>query len=216
MIEGIRQSDIPRTIMTLCDVIKKAGGKAWLVGGCVRDLSLGISPKDWDVEAYELEPDILWKLLRGYGHFEHVGKHFGVGKLWLDGLEIDVSLPRTELKTGLGHSFFDVFPDPFISPEKAVLRRDFSINAMMFDPLEETFLDYHNGLQDLNERRLRHVSAAFVEDPLRPLRAMQFAARFKMVLARETCDLCRELFQEAKSKIEMVPIEVDRSAPGTV
>ncbi len=176
-----------------------AGGDAWLVGGCVRDLSLGILPKDWDVEAFGLEPEVLWQLLSRLGYVEQVGRLFGVTKLWLDGLEIDVALPRTEQKTAAGHRGFTVNADPFISPERAVLRRDFTVNAMMFDPLEETMLDYHNGLDDLKQGVLRHVSTAFMEDPLRPLRAMQFAARFKMVLAEETSVLCRGLLAEAKS-----------------
>ncbi|MDQ6989279.1 MAG: tRNA nucleotidyltransferase [Mariprofundaceae bacterium] len=190
---------IPTTLVQMCQSIAQAGGEAWLVGGCVRDLTLGLTPHDWDVEVYQLEPEKLWSTLSNLGHVEHVGKHFGVCKLWLKGLEVDVALPRTEKKTGVGHCAFAVTPDPWISPEQASLRRDFSINALMVNPLEQQLLDFHHGLEDLKQKTLRHVSPAFVEDPLRPLRAMQFAARFQLTLSQETRKMCASLLSEASS-----------------
>ncbi len=198
MLEFNGKNCLPSAMSTLCNKIQQAGGEAWLVGGCVRDLVLGLSPKDWDIEVYRLEQDVLSLVLDKLGRCQQVGKQFGVSKLWFEGLEIDIALPRKEKKTGAGHKGFDVVPDPYIPVEKAALRRDFTINAMMYNPLSGQLLDCYHGLRDLKEGRLRHVSHAFVEDPLRPLRAMQFAARFKLKLDKETCEMCRELLPEAQ------------------
>ncbi|MFQ5519697.1 MAG: HD domain-containing protein, partial [Mariprofundus sp.] len=126
-----------------------------------------------------------------------VGRHFGVHKLWMHQLEIDVALPRSEKKSGLGHCAFDITTDPNLSPQRATLRRYFTINAMMFNPLTGELLDFHAGEIDLKNKTLRHISPAFSEDPLRPLRAMQFAARFRLKLEQETALLCADLLKEA-------------------
>ena len=188
---------VPKAVLGVCRAIKDAGGRGWLVGGSARDLFLGNAPKDWDIEAYGLPPDLLTDVLNRIGRCDHVGKKFGVSKLWAEGYEIDVALPRTELKVARGHKGFDVTPDPFIEPVRAVLRRDFTINAMMFDPLNNEFVDFFTGVQDLKDGILRHVSGAFIEDPLRPLRAMQLAARYRLTLAEETEELCKSLLSEA-------------------
>ena len=188
---------VPKPVLQVCRVLHEAGGEAWLVGGCVRDLSLGLVPKDWDVEVFGLAEGKLEAVLKKMGRCEHVGKRFGVYKLWLSHLEIDVALPRRERKTGGGHKGFTVMVDPSLKPEVAVLRRDFTLNAMMFNPLNHTFLDFHGGLQDLRDKRLKHVSPAFAEDPLRPLRAVQLAARLGCTLDQNTAKLCRALLVEA-------------------
>jgi len=188
---------LPDAVVKLCHQLKKIGGNAYLVGGAVRDLTIGIPLKDIDIEIYGLDAETLNTHLQQVGRTEHVGKQFGVTKLWLGGHEIDIALPRTEKKTDAGHRGFDVTPDPNISPETASLRRDFTINAMMYDPVEEKLLDFHHGREDLARQALRHVSPAFSEDPLRALRAMQFAARFKLIIDPETAKLCQSLLAEA-------------------
>ncbi len=190
---------LPEVITILCEALDNAGGVAWLVGGCVRDMLLKQQPNDWDIEVFGLSEEKLHETLQGLGKVELVGKHFGVRKLWLEGVEIDVALPRKEKKNGLGHQGFDVVCDPSLSPKQATLRRDFSINAMMYNPLTDELLDFHQGQQDLEHKGLRHVSPAFVEDPLRPLRAMQFAARFDLTLHPETAQLCRNMLGEANT-----------------
>lgn len=181
----------------VCRTIKKGGGRAYLVGGCVRDLILGHTPKDFDIEVYGLQPDDLNALLSQLGRIESVGKQFSVLKLWMNGHQIDIALPRSERKSGSGHRGFEVTPDPGMRPEDASRRRDFTINAMMYDPLEKSLFDFHGGRNDLMSGCLRHVSPAFAEDPLRALRAMQFAARFGLSLHPETAELCRSLLAEA-------------------
>ncbi|MDQ7002418.1 MAG: HD domain-containing protein, partial [Ghiorsea sp.] len=188
---------IPDAVLQVCRMLQDAGGMAWLVGGCVRDLSLDLVPQDWDIEVYGLEQDKLVAALEKIGRCEHVGKHFGVYKLWFSHLEMDIALPRKERKTGDGHRGFDVTVDPHLKPEIAMLRRDFTINAMMFNPVNQALLDVYGGQQDLHEKRLKHVSPAFAEDPLRPLRAMQFAARLGCTLDQDTMRLCRSLLVEA-------------------
>jgi len=190
---------LPKSLFTVCQSIGKAGGRAWLVGGCVRDMALGISPKDFDLEAYGLNAERLMGAVSPLGKCQAVGKQFGVLKLWHQGLEIDIALPRQERKTVAGHRGFEVSCDPDLTPEAATLRRDFTINAMMLDPLTGELLDLHHGQEDLKNRVLRHVSPAFVEDPLRPLRGMQFAARFQLELTRKTADLCRRMLPEAST-----------------
>ncbi len=191
--------NIPKALIQVCQKITDTGGQAWLVGGCVRDLHLNIPPNDWDMEVYGLPAQKLWQTLNHLGHCEDVGKHFAVTKLRFKGLAIDVALPRTEHKSGQGHCAFDIIADPFIKPQIASLRRDFTINTMMFDPLKQKIMDFHGGLTDLKQKILRHVSPAFAEDPLRPLRAMQFAARFQLSLHPTTAHLCQSLLAEAST-----------------
>lgn len=181
----------------ICKHLREAGGKAYLAGGCVRDMLLDLPAKDYDIEVYNLDPAALQKALAELGKCEQVGKSFGVIKLWSHGIEIDVALPRREIKTGAGHRSFDMSLDPYLNPREASNRRDFTMNAMMLDPLTGELLDFHGGKRDLRQGVLQHVSPAFAEDPLRVLRSMQFAARFNLELADDTAALCQALLKEA-------------------
>jgi len=192
-------ASLPDSLISVCRSIGKAGGRAWLVGGCVRDLVSGIQPKDFDLEVYQLNAARLQEVISPLGRCQQVGKQFGVLKLWHKELEIDIALPRQEKKTGSGHRGFDIECNPDLTPEAATLRRDFTINAMMLEPLSGDLLDLHHSREDLQNKVLRHVSQAFTEDPLRPLRGMQFAARFQLNLAKETAELCRQMLPEAAS-----------------
>ena len=174
--------------------VRDAGGRALLVGGCVRDGLLGGHPKDFDFEVYGLSPERLKTTLAQAFALDLVGASFGVLKL--KGHDIDVALPRRETKLGLGHRAFETSPDPNLSLEEASARRDFTVNAIYRDPLTGEILDPWNGRADLERRVLRHVSSHFVEDPLRVLRGMQFIARFGLRPAQETIDLCRAMTPE--------------------
>lgn len=179
---------------------RAAGGRAYCVGGCVRDALLGVEPKDVDVEIYGLDAEKIERILSKKFRFEIVGKSFGV---WiLKGLDIDVSMPRTERKTGIGHKAFEIVGDPFLTPKEACARRDFTINAILYDILSGDIIDEFGGMGDLKNKILRHTSERFSEDPLRVLRAMQFAARFNLDVAPETVELC--------SKIEMENLPEER------
>lgn len=167
---------------------------ARLVGGCVRDAVLRETPKDFDVEVYGIGYEALAGALARRGRVDLVGRSFGVVKLTLaDGAVVDFSVPRRDSKTGAGHRGFAIEADPSLSPRDAAARRDFTINALAWDPYRRVVIDHFGGLADLRDRVLRHTSEAFPEDPLRVLRGMQFAARFELTAAPETLALCRSI-----------------------
>lgn len=184
-------SHIPEKVIKLAETVRGAGGRALLVGGCVRDALMGGEPKDWDVEVYGVEPARLRELLENFGRVDAVGEAFTVYKI---GHDLDVSLPRRERKTGRGHRAFIIEGDPTMTIEEAARRRDFTINAILQDPLTDEIIDPHNGRNDLQNKILRAVSPeTFIEDSLRVLRAAQFAARFEFDIEAETIELCRAI-----------------------
>lgn len=184
-------SGIPDKILKLANRIHAAGGRALLVGGCVRDVLMGSQPKDWDLEIYGVDPPKLRDLLDAFGSVNVVGEAFTVYKLDHD---IDVSVPRRERKSGRGHRAFLIESDPELDFEAAARRRDFTINAIMQDPLTGDIIDPFKGREDLQNRLLRAVSPeTFAEDSLRVLRAAQFAARFEFEIDPQTVALCRDI-----------------------
>jgi len=203
-------------VVRLCEAVRDAGGRAMLVGGSVRDRLLGIESKDFDLEVYSLEPARLRAVLERLGNVNTVGEHFSVYKLVFyrpaeppvsatdrsltdqtnpqERFEIDVSLPRRESKSGRGHRGFVIEGDPAMSFEEAARRRDFTINAILYDPLTDETVDPYAGREDLDRRILRAVAAdTFIEDSLRVLRAVQLAARFEMTIEPATAELCRAI-----------------------
>ena len=170
-----------------------------LVGGWVRDYLLGIESKDFDIEVYGLDPSRLRDVLETIARVNTVGEKFSVYKLAFKSqdqarLEIDVSIPRRESKAGRGHRGFLIEGDPLMTFEEAARRRDFTINAILYDPLTCETVDPFGGVRDLKERVLRAVAAdTFVDDSLRVLRAVQLAARFEMTVDPETVRLCRSI-----------------------
>ncbi|MBI5384469.1 MAG: polynucleotide adenylyltransferase [Verrucomicrobia bacterium] len=178
--------------------------RAYLVGGCVRDSLLGIAVKDYDIEVFGLGYEDLTKTLSRWGRTDLVGRSFGVIKLTLHGgATFDFSIPRRDRKVASGHRGFDVAFDPTITLEEAAARRDYTLNALMFDPRRNEVLDFFGGRRDLENKILRHTSEAFAEDPLRVLRGMQFAARFDLHAAADTVALCRRI----KSSYRELPVE---------
>ncbi|MGI8897195.1 MAG: CCA tRNA nucleotidyltransferase [Pyrinomonadaceae bacterium] len=183
--------EIPEKNLNLARAIRDAGGRALLVGGCVRDMLMGAQPKDWDLEVYGIEPARLREILDRFGSVSVVGEAFTVYKL---GADLDVSLPRREHKSGRGHRAFVIEGDPAMTFENATRRRDFTINAILRDPLTGELIDPFNGQEDIKQRILRAVSPeTFVEDSLRVLRATQFAARFEFDIEPDTAALCRKM-----------------------
>lgn len=176
-------------VMRVCELVAAAGGRAWLVGGTVRDTSLGRDPGDADLEVFGLAAEDLRSTLAAEFALDLVGRSFGILKLkdW----PVDVGLPRRESKIGLGHRGFTVASDPRLPLPEAAARRDFTINAIYHDPLVDEVRDPWDGLIDLANRRLRHTSASFGEDPLRVLRGMQLTARFALTPDPETVGVCR-------------------------
>jgi tRNA nucleotidyltransferase (CCA-adding enzyme) len=175
-------------VLEIARAVQRAGGRALIVGGWVRDRLLGHDEKDVDVEVFGLSAADLRTLLASLGRVETVGESFQVFKAG----DIDVSLPRRESKSGRGHKGFAVSGDPSMSIEEAARRRDFTINAISFDPLTHEYIDPWGGHADLERRILRVVDpTTFADDSLRVLRAVQFAARFSLTLDEETRAICR-------------------------
>ena len=167
---------------------RERGGRALVVGGWVRDRLLGRDSKDLDLEVFGVPSEALPGLLGPFGRVEPVGQSFPVYKVG----GIDVALPRRESKTGRGHKGFIVEGDPFMSIEEAARRRDFTINAIAWDPLTDAYLDPFGGRGDLKASILRAVDpGTFGDDSLRVLRALQFAARFELHIDEATSAICR-------------------------
>jgi tRNA nucleotidyltransferase (CCA-adding enzyme) len=204
---------IPPPLLAALSALRNAGGRPRLVGGCVRDWLLGLEPKDFDIEVYGMDYEAMGRALASFGPTDVVGRSFGVLKVRIEGSEYDFSLPRRESKTGAGHRGFAVSPDSTLTEPEAAARRDFTVNAIAYDPLEDRIMDFHHGADDLKKKILRHTSPAFIEDPLRVLRAFQFAARFEFAVAPETASLCRSISDSyAELPVERVWGEWDKWA----
>lgn len=219
--------------------IDAAGGKTYFIGGFVRDRLLGapdgdavanadadavanagavavanadanaVADTDVDVEVHGVPVDTLRGILEQFGKVLTIGKSFGVYQI--KGFDIDIAVPRREKNTGRGHRDFEIYTDPFLGEEAAARRRDFTINALMQDVLTGEIVDCFGGQEDLKNGIIRHIdSESFVEDPLRVLRAAQFAARFEFKVADETVCLCRSIDLSALPR-ERVTAELEKA-----
>ena len=175
--------------------------KSYLVGGAVRDQLLGLPVEERDWVVVGSTPEKMLAL--GY---QQVGRDFPVF-LHPDSKE-EYALARTERKLGEGHTGFQVFASKEVSLEDDLLRRDLTINAIAQTEGGQ-LIDPYNGLQDLNQRRLKHVSDAFVEDPLRVLRAARFHAKLHH-LGFELADETRQLLQHIARSGELATLSAER------
>jgi tRNA nucleotidyltransferase (CCA-adding enzyme) len=189
--------ELTAAVLNVAERVRAAGGRAVLVGGCVRDALLGQTAKDADLEVFGIEPAKLEQLVGAAYPIITVGKSFGVLKI--RGLDLDISLPRRERRTGPLHTDFAVDADPAMSFRDAAARRDFTVNAISWDPLTRETIDPFDGVADLRAKILRHTTERFVEDPLRVLRAMQLSARFEFAVAPATIALCATLTMDGLS-----------------
>ena len=187
----------------LASKVKEKGGRAFYVGGYVRDLLLNIPNKDIDIEVHGIAEKDLVAILNEIGEVDYYGRSFGIYALRHE--DIEVALPRSEKVLGTGHRDFEISVDPDMGYKNAALRRDFTINALMMDVLSHEILDYFNGTDDLNKGIIRHVNdVSFAEDPLRVYRAAQFASRFGFKIDERTVELCRgiDTFVLSRERIE--------------
>lgn len=189
-------------------------GKPLIVGGTVRDSFIGVESKDVDIEVHNVSIEKLSLSLKNMGYsVDEVGKQFGVLKVSKRGFvsDLDISVPRWENKTGKGHQSFQVSLDDKMTVRQAAIRRDFTFNAVMYDPKNKILIDPFNGREDFKNNVIKHVSEKFGEDPLRVLRGVQFAGRFNMRLDPKTAELCEKLrveYEELSS--ERVQIEWEK------
>ena len=182
----------------LRDIIE-AGGRAYYVGGYVRDYILGIPSKDVDIEVFGVNLSTLRGIIERYVPVDLVGQSFGILKARIGGEDVDFSLPRRDSKNGVGHKGFDIEVDPTMTIEEAAARRDFTINAISMDCVTGELIDPFGGRSDLmNNEKLAHINDSFADDPLRVLRGMQFCARFNLEGQLTTLRLCHSLFDEYK------------------
>jgi len=196
-----------RKVLELSTIIAEKGGKALLIGGSVRDFVMGKMPKDFDLEIYGLPATVVEEAIQPIGKVVEVGRAFGILKIRLkSGFEIDVSLPRTDSKIGVGHRGFEVKTDPFMKVEDAARRRDFTMNSMAADPLTGELFDPFSGASDIKKGILKITDPErFTDDPARVLRALQFVGRFGLEVDKESLAVIREtatrLKEEPKERI---------------
>jgi tRNA nucleotidyltransferase (CCA-adding enzyme) len=198
---------LSQPLLQLIECLAGAGIKPILVGGFVRDHFTGHPTNDLDIELYGVNSiEAVEALLRPFGKLNLIGKSFGVLKLSYEGYSIDFAPPRTESKAGFGHKGFNVAWQSDIDFTAAARRRDFTINAIGYDPLTQTLLDPFGGIEDLANKRLVCVDPeTFIDDPLRVLRAVQFAARFDLTCDKQLLYLCRDMI--SKGALEELPKE---------
>ena len=187
--------DYPNVLQNIFDKLDKKKIKSIIIGGFVRDFFLNIESTDIDIELYGVTSfKELEAILEEFGSIKSVGKSFGVYKLSLKDLEIDFTLPRIDSKISSGHRGFKIHIDENLDFKTATSRRDFTINAIGYDTQDKIILDPFNGQNDLNAKILRAVDVKkFVEDPLRVLRAIQFASRFNLTLDKQLFSLCKDM-----------------------
>src|SRR5213595_1577127 len=174
--------------------LRAAGHVAYLAGGCVRDLLLGLEPKDYDV-ATDAPPERVRKL---FNNTQAVGAAFGVILVRLGGSQIEVATFRTDVSYEDGRHPTEV---RFSSAEEDAQRRDFTINGLFLDPIDDRVIDFVGGQEDLKARILRAIGEPnhrFEEDHLRLLRAVRFASRFGLTIEPETAEAIRRHAEHLK------------------
>jgi tRNA nucleotidyltransferase (CCA-adding enzyme) len=193
----------------LASEVKHHGGEAYFVGGYVRDEIMGTHCKDIDVEVHGISCARFEEILDKFGQRIETGKSFGVYKI--SHCSVDFALPRAEENTGRGHRDFKIFTDPYAGTKNAARRRDFTINSIMKNVLTGELTDHFGGLEDIKNGCIRHIDDdSFKEDPLRVLRAAQFAARFDFVIDSRTMELCSGMSLDTLSN-ERVFMEMEKA-----
>lgn len=195
--------------------IRKIGGNIYAVGGIVRDELLGKKSKDLDILITGVPLDIIEKTISKYGKVDSVGESFGILKFKPEGYkgeDIDIAIPRTETSTGEGgHKGFDVKSDHNLSIEDDLYRRDLTVNALAKD-LDGNIIDPFGGLEDIKNKRISMVNPdAFSDDPLRMIRAIQFASRFDFDIEDETMNsIQKNAYRIKEIPSERILIEFDK------
>jgi tRNA nucleotidyltransferase (CCA-adding enzyme) len=179
--------DLQLKIKNIVNLLKPHTKRAYLVGGCVRDLLLNNKIKDLDIEVYDINPEKFDEIMKTNGALG-VGKSFFVYKLD----DIDLALPRVERKVGVGHKAFEVQITD--NEQIASKRRDFSMNAMMINIFTEELLDFWEGQKSIDKKEISIIDEkSFKEDSLRVLRAVQFSARFGFKIENKSLEVMKKI-----------------------
>jgi poly(A) polymerase len=183
---GVHIEDVSDAAMRTCKTLQEAGFKAWVVGGGVRDLMLGLKPKDFDV-ATDATPDQVRSLFR---RSRIIGRRFQIVHVMFGRETIEVSTFRAIQDVAETDEHGRVLRDNVWGTQaEDAARRDFTINALYYDPVADTILDYHNGVRDLEHKTLRMIgdpTARFREDPVRMLRVARFTAKLGFKVEAKT------------------------------
>lgn len=199
---GIDRRNVSRHAIKVCEVLRQHGYEAYIVGGAVRDLIMGLEPKDFDV-ATNATPEQIRPLFR---RARIIGRRFQLVHVVFGQEIIETSTFRAPASADQetdehGRILRD---NVFGSQEEDAARRDFTMNALYYDPHTEEVIDYHNGVQDLKKRQIRMIGdpvKRYREDPVRMLRAVRFAAKLNGTIDPAT----RQPIRTMAALIENVP-----------
>jgi poly(A) polymerase len=175
---GIDRALVSRPALRVCETLKQAGYEAFVVGGAVRDLLLHVAPKDFDVATNATPEQVKAQFRRAIV----IGRRFRLVHVMFGADTIEVSTyraPSSEAVETDAHGRV-LADNVFGDRRQDAARRDFTVNAMYYDPTTETLIDDHDGFKDLRRKRLRMIgdpAARYREDPVRMLRAVRFAAK---------------------------------------
>jgi poly(A) polymerase len=189
----VHREDVSVAALRTCEGLQRAGFKAFIVGGGVRDLLLGLKPKDFDV-ATDATPDEVTRLFR---RSRVIGRRFQIVHVMFGRETIEVSTFRALQTDAETDEHGRVLRDNVWGTQgEDATRRDFSINALYYDPVSDVILDYHDGVKDLRARTLRMIgdpATRYREDPVRMLRTARFAAKTGFTIEPATRAPIREL-----------------------
>ena len=189
---GIQAESLSRGARQVCQTLQAKGYQAYVVGGAVRDLLLGVKPKDFDV-ATDADPEEVHKLFR---RSRLIGRRFKIVHVMFGEETVEVSTFRAGTGGEADEHGRVLRDNVFGNREQDAARRDFTCNAMYFDPAELTVFDYHRGYKDVQGKTVRIIGDArlrYREDPVRMLRAVRFAAKLGFHIHAQTSAPIREL-----------------------
>jgi len=198
---GIGREAISHGARKVCETLQSRGYEAYVVGGAVRDLLVGLRPKDFDV-ATDADPEEVYKLFR---RSRLIGRRFKLVHVLFGEETVEVSTFRSRAASETDEHGRVLRDNVYGTREDDAIRRDFTVNALYYDPSDETILDYHNGLRDLRHKSVRIIGDArsrYREDPVRMLRAARFAAKLGFTIDERT----RKPIRAMARLLENVPV----------
>ncbi|MDR3087396.1 MAG: polynucleotide adenylyltransferase PcnB [Azoarcus sp.] len=198
---GIRREQVSPAAVKVCATLQERGHQAYIVGGAIRDLLIGHLPKDHDV-ATDATPEEVRALFR---RSRIIGRRFRIVHVMSGPETIEVSTFRADQDAETDRHGRVLADNTYGTQAEDAIRRDFTVNALYYDPATETIIDYHHGVADLRHKTLRMIGeprARYREDPVRMLRAVRLAAKLGLVID----PAARAPIREMASLLENVPL----------